>query len=422
MQARIVHHGPDPDPLLRPPSRSSSPNSHAAGKGTKGKPWKPPQPSQGDFVLIDSLAGGQRPDLAAIAGEDPLAVDAPQESDLSPTNEETNEEQPGLDTIQIAQKASDMVDVADRPYEAVKTTIKTNSQGRPRPTIQTSIPSLSERNTAQNGAGSDRATDDPSDTVLAIPRTRTDMPPPERNESLNAGRRTSQTYMDKSPQRSQTARLPELSQFTIPASEGSPNETLPAMQNSAANNVKSLQNQHNLPGILEQLGPLADSPLSPDSSNRSASSIRQARNPFHTPAGTGLPTPLDGTFPRSNGYSVVRATQYSQGLGGHPSPASTTMSESSPRDYHVRGDVVSPSSRYAQSHGSMPTPQSGDLPTPHSVDSYSTFSSQTSPNGDQTSPEESHGLYSNGMSIGAIYKCEIPGCTALPFQTQYLLK
>ena len=42
-----------------------------------GKPWRPPQPSPGDFVLIDSLDGGQRSDLAAIARETPLMVDAP---------------------------------------------------------------------------------------------------------------------------------------------------------------------------------------------------------------------------------------------------------------------------------------------------------------------------------------------------------
>ena len=417
MQARIVHYGPDPDPLLRPLSRSSSP---------KGEPWRPPQPSQGDFVLIDSLAGGQRPDLAAIAGEAPLVVDAPLESELSPNNEETNEEQPRLDAIQIAQKVTDIVDVASRPPDTIRTATKNNSQGRTRPTIlTTSILSRREPNTTQNGIKLDREANERQDHVPSSPRTRTDMPPPERNGSLSLGRRASQGQTDKGSQHPQAARLPGLSQFTIPASEGPPNETLPAMQNSVTNNVKPLQSQHNLPGIQEQLGPLADSPLSPDSGSRSASSIRQSRNLFHAPTGTGLPTPLDGTFPRSNRYIHVQTrtvAQYSQGLSGQPSPASTIMSESSPRDYHGRADIASPPSRYAPSHGSVPTPQSADPPTPLSAESYPTYSSQTSPNGDQTSPEDSHGLYANGMSLGVVYKCDIPGCTAPPFQTQYLLK
>ena len=389
------------------------------------KPWRPPQPSQGDFVLIDSLAGGQRPELAAIAGEEPLSVDAPLEAELPPNNEESIEEQPRLDVMQIAQKVTDIVDVPNRSSEATKTSARMNSHGRIRPTILTApFAGRRETNVVQNDIKLDQEIEESKDHSLVSPRIRTDMPPPERNKSHSTGRRTSQGQTDKSSQRSQTVRLPELSQFTIPASEGSPNETLPAMQNSATNGAKALQNQQTLPGIQEQLGPLADSPLSPDSSSRSASSMRQSRNPFNTPTGTGLPTPLDGTFPRSNGYiHVQRGTiaQYSQGLGGHPSPASTTMSESSPRDFHARTDIASQPSRYAPSHTSIPTPQS-DLSTPLSADSHSAYSPQTSPNGDPISPGDSHGHYSNNISLGAVHKCDIPGCTAPPFQTQYLLK
>ena len=64
------------------PSRSSSPNGPAVEERENCSIWRAPQPSQGDFVLIDSLTRGQRPDLSAIAGEDPLVVDAPLESEL----------------------------------------------------------------------------------------------------------------------------------------------------------------------------------------------------------------------------------------------------------------------------------------------------------------------------------------------------
>ena len=58
----------------------SGESAGTGGKGSKRQPWRPPLPSQGDFVLVDILAGGQRPGLVAIAGEDPLVVDASPES------------------------------------------------------------------------------------------------------------------------------------------------------------------------------------------------------------------------------------------------------------------------------------------------------------------------------------------------------
>ena len=440
MQAIKVHHGPDPDPLLQPRTRSPSPDNRdgaAGGKGTKGKPWKAPKPSQGDFVLIDSLAGGNRPDLAAIAGEDPLVIDPPAEPEGLVVNDGMNEEEPDLNVVQIAQKvteqiaqkATDTVSVTHRVDEAAKGSTKPYGQARTRPTINTILPDPGGAYRPHNCKNADREEEGLQDTISNSPRKRkfgTEMPPPTRSGLSATEKGVSRGLNEVGSTHCRNDRLPELSQFAIQASEGSPLETLPAMQNNAMNSLKCPQSHHNLPSIQEQLGGLADSPLSPESNSRSAGSVRQSRIPFQNPPGTGLPTPLDGTFQRPGSFSHVQvrsAVQYPQGFGGQPSPASTTMSESSPRDYHIKSDVMSPSSRYPPSHGSAPTPQSVDIPTPISAgDSYATYSSQTSPNGEQASPEDSHGPYLNGVPMSPTFKCDVPDCAAPPFQTQYLLK
>ena len=420
MQAQIVKHGPEPDPLLQ--QRSQSPSRD-------GKVWRHPKPSQGDFVLIDSLAGGNRPDLAQIAGEAPLVVDPPTEPEGLVASDRVDEEERELK--QIAQKATVIVEVTTRTDENRNLPSKSNGQGRTRPTILTGLSDRGGINISQNDINTGREDDGSHTCISNSPRKRKfekEMPPPTRKEASITERIIPRGQGEVSSQHCQNARLPELSQFAIPASEGSPMETLPAMKNTAMSSVKSHQSQQNLPGLQEHFGPLAGSPLSPDSSGRSAVSIRQNRIPFQTATGTGLPTPLDGTFPRSSGYSLIQArsaAQYPQGFGGQPSPASsTTMSESSPRDYNMKPDIISPTSRYTQSHSSAATPQSSvDLSTPISAgDSYSTYSSQLSPNGEQTSPEDSHGPYLNGVSISPTFKCDVAECTAPPFQTQYLLK
>ena len=71
------------------------------------------------------------------------------------------------------------------------------------------------------------------------------------------------------------------------------------------------------------------------------------------------------------------------------------------------------------------TPQN-DVQTPVSAGtqhSVRTMSSEPSPNGDRMHVDGDQSIANaNGPLISGGFKCEHSGCTALPFQTQYLLK
>ena len=130
---------------------------------------------------------------------------------------------------------------------------------------------------------------------------------------------------------------------------------------------------------------------------------------------------------RTNGFHPTYPTT-------EPSPAST-VSEASTRETYRPGhdrSAMSPPGKYVvrpvQVNGL--TPQSAsDVQTPLSAESQPSagnFSTETSPNGDRMSIDADQAtlpsLSASGSIGGGAFKCDYVGCTAPPFQTQYLLK
>ena len=200
----------------------------------------------------------------------------------------------------------------------------------------------------------------------------------------------------------------KLRQYTIPTSKGSPMETLPPMKSSSPSQLsKSPNTQNRLPPLHSQLGSLADGPPgfspinSPPSLNPRAPLFNSAPNHMHGPNQAPLPP-----------------TQ--------PSPTSAYTSSPSER-YRRSGSMSTTSpklSRHQRYYSNARTPQS-EGQTPLSANSHNSSTTELSSNSDVPIDKLSRTLppLPNTLPlVNGTYNCEHPGCTALPFHTQYLLK
>ena len=384
---------------------------------SKGKKRRPKaQASQGDAVLIGFMGGLNHPDLATKAGEVPLPqsddsdVDDPM--DVDGNSEHTDGNTPindnSINLVQLAENALPLV-ARTNGHDASK-----NEHSRPtRPKIltQTSLP-------------------EPKDVVHAKTEHRHSSPSAGANSPKRTKNGSNKSY---SPSRSSqrkgdpdsAAISPMLRRFTIPNSERSPTETLPAMQQSPpSSSSKSPNGQHSLPSLRAiQLEPLLDGRSPSENVSRGIS-----RPSFPPKTATVNSPPMSSIAPRPAHYPgpqtrISGQFHHSSYPHGQPSPA---YSDASPRD----STVMSPPGKPVPSHHFHPggrTPQSEEL-TPQSAESHlstSSFSSAPSPNLDMDRSRPIlpplSGVTGGSLMIGA-FKCEHAGCTAPAFQTQYLLK
>ena len=219
---------------------------------------------------------------------------------------------------------------------------------------------------------------------------------------------------------------PILRRFTIPNSERSPTETLPAMQQSPPSSCsKSPNGQHSLPSLRAiQLEPLLDG----RSANETAAHGIN-RPPFPLSNGTMNSPPVNSIASKPIQYPSPQTRMnghfHQPYTHGQPSPA---YSDASPRD----SVNMSPPGKaiHYQYYANGRTPQNEEL-TPQSAESHlspSSFSTAPSPNPHHLDMDRSRpilpplsGIAGASLMIGA-FKCEHAGCTAPAFQTQYLLK
>ena len=219
---------------------------------------------------------------------------------------------------------------------------------------------------------------------------------------------------------------PMLRRFTIPNSERSPTETLPAMQQSPpSSSSRSPNGQQSLPSLRAiQLEPLLDG-RSPNETTPHGIH----RPPFPLSNGTVKSPPMNSITPRPVQYprpqTLMNGHFHPNYPHGQPSPA---YSDASPRD----SANMSPPGKPIHPHYSAGgrTPQSEEL-TPQSAESQvstSSFSTAPSPHLNHLDMDRSRpnlppplGMAGGSLMIGA-FKCEHTGCTATAFQTQYLLK
>ncbi|MCJ1409610.1 hypothetical protein MMC19_003691 [Ptychographa xylographoides] len=230
------------------------------------------------------------------------------------------------------------------------------------------------------------------------------------------------------------ATSPALSKFTIPVSQGSPGDTLPSLQNSPPQSAGSPNENLCLPSIHAQLGALADGSLPIESGVRPSSlNLKSHSSLFSSVNGSVGSPPKEFAPPRIPQYPSIHTRSNGSFLPGYPtnepSPASTT-SDTSPRESYRRGHEptsMSPPGKYARHYSSNGmTPQS-EVQTPLSAESHTTtssYSTETSPNGDRMSIDKDRPILPPLTADGPIsggFKCDHEKCTAGPFQTQYLL-
>ena len=411
---QIVNLKPSPSPdYLPPPESSPSPeqSSRSSNLNSKRRKRHPKaQASQGDAVLIGFMGGLNYPDLATKVGEVPLPqsddsdVDDPMDVE---GREQSDESKPVYDEksalVQLAEDALPFAE-GNNGNDASK-----NEHPRPtRPKILTQ-PSLPE----------------PKDELHVKTECRQSSPSagarsPKRTKYGSNGNHSPSGSSHKKGDPDSAAISPMLRRFTIPNSERSPTETLPAMQQSPpSNSSKSPNGPHSLPSLRAiQLEPLLDgrSPneTTPHGINRP--SFPLSNSTMNSPPMSSIaPRPVQYPSPQTR----INDHYHQPYPHGQPSPA-----------YSVESANMSPPGKpmHPQYFSGGRTPQSEEL-TPQSAESHlstSSFSTASSPHHieiDRSRPilPPLSGMAGGSLMIGA-FKCEHAGCTAPAFQTQYLLK
>lgn len=432
---------PTPSPEYIPQKgKSPSPDRMSSSNHKGPKRRSKTQPSQGDAVLIGFLGGLNNPEIATKAGEEPLN---------SASQSEAGDQSEGMKDVEggsaVGEKSSSLVQTAQDALPLIDRTDARADDQPSNPKADDSRPSLSKiytqdlnpskTNPASDAAGPNlgkecpdaQVTSNPKDVNVTINHTRNirgfsprASPPPSIRPNHVTARRHSPS----------SATSP-LRRFAIPISEGSPMEKLPAMHNSpSSSSAKSPKTQQTLPPLHAHLGPLVEG-RSPNDPSIRPNGINPVRHTFPLMNGAVHSPPISSIPPRSNQFASAQARRFPPYPPPQSSPASS-YSDASPREpYRQSQDSTSMSQpgRFGQSqyHSERRTPQSDDL-TPLSAESYASvanFSSDTSPNVDRINPE---GRVLPPLGVGnvplmtGLFKCENAGCTAAPFQTQYLLK
>lgn len=391
------------------------------------------RPSLGDSVLVDYMGGQNRPDIAKAAGEEPLQDD----SDEEMVARDVGGAAVKNDLVQTAQDAARIIDETDRNSEdtvanlhghhsPIELPICTTQDLKPpeerprRPEVDTAKGETEETDTGKDtivlGSKSSSTAADKSRNIINSPKMRR---PSSSRGSVSKGRRDSDSLKSSL-----------LFKHAISVSQGSPmdSETLPAMKTSPQQNAtKSPNGPQSLPSLHDQLGPLAE--FSPVKGEAASGTLSNGR----------------GTFVSINGHSPPKTAQYPslQTRNHHhpypptapqPSPSNTSYSSNSPRDFRSGHDPMGlshsgkPGSAY-YSNGT--TPQSDEQGPLYAESNPTTgsYSTDASPIGDRMSIDTPRPITLPPLPAGGPlplanggYKCEYTGCTAAPFQTQYLLK
>ena len=444
-----MRHTPQPEPP--PPHFGSSPESDKSsvhprdGKGRRVR--KKPQATLGDAVLVSFLANGNRPDLANEAGLNPLDGDYHDTTATSTAYSSDDEmdcdpPQDSKPLMQVAADASKLTEDAELRENSLEDRLEWNGHIRQRPKIDTMLVAAQPGDFSKSKPthikeewphsmkrSLNEASNNKFTTVESHHSKKHESSPNSRPQS-----RRHDTYGNGTDTDS-LATSPALSKFTIPVSQGSPGDTLPSLQNSPPQSAGSPNENLCLPSIHAQLGALADGSLPIESGVRPSSlNLKSHSSLFSSVNGSVGSPPKEFAPPRIPQYPSIHTRSNGSFLPGYPtnepSPASTT-SDTSPRESYRRGHEptsMSPPGKYARHYSSNGmTPQS-EVQTPLSAESHTTtssYSTETSPNGDRMSIDKDRPILPPLTADGPIsggFKCDHEKCTAGPFQTQYLLK
>ncbi|MCJ1242870.1 hypothetical protein MMC30_000066 [Trapelia coarctata] len=476
LQAITFKRTPSPDPSFLPPAvYTSSPDSDRDCPGSKRKRKKPP-PTQGDAVLIGFMSNGNRPDVAFEAGKEPLSgqefeaetnsadeldeemedephdvqpeaaaetPNVPQDnipSENEPDSRRSTSDQercrPKLDTNSLAMKQ-------DSPNNKEGSSVKVES-AQQYPYLQRKPPSLQGDSALisfmSNGIHPDSSVDTkkrPFDSDSPKANTPATEHPNLVAESPSTVRPLHSRQYDRNqtPDTDSIATSPNIGQYTISDSQGSLMDTLPPLQKSPTQSMRSPTAQHSLPSLQSQLGSLSNAPPPPESTHPPHAPTFPPRPSFNPVNGSAYSPPQAFKTPR---YPSI--TTISNGFHGfptaEPSPASTVSDAShpSPRETYRPGQdptSMSPPGKFGprpiQSNGFTPG-SDVSVQTPQSAESHqsvSSFSTETSPSSNRMSIDGDRPVLPlpspNEPIVSGGFKCDYTGCTAPPFQTQYLL-
>ena len=345
------------------------------------------RPSQGDGVLISHL-DPNRPDIAQLVSEKALDPASPSPTiDTEPTTEAATEDmgEVTLTTEDASQVASKALRVAAVGLDGPPTADLLNNQ------------SLNFANPLSNAG-----TIQPD---MSTPRPPRLLPRPIKTEP----------EVEEQKEEDSIATSPNLAKYTITPSEPIAS-TLPALQNSPnrANSMHSPPNTQSLPSLKTALGDqLPDNNLTNGvgcvfpSVSRGSPSMTRATTVYLPPVSG--PSPSTFSQPSSASSKDMSTMSPPSTQPSHPSywrtgPKSETSIGS------TLSDVTTPSTSTV-SHSSpgsaYPTPgQSQDIRMGMDAEQSNLLNGPMPPNGPFTS---------------SAFKCTYPGCTAQPFQTQYLL-
>jgi hypothetical protein len=368
-------------------------------------------PSQGDTVLISYL-DPNRPDIAQQAGQTVL-------NSASQSEDEESEEFDVVDmvvargiengihhtpsddhlkakataTAALAIVPEDDLEMVDESPDQLSEEKRKNSADAP--TTNGVINNDPEAETSPEFAKPSPLSSARSGFNLKPPPRLLPPPPPIKTETARSTEERS-LYEDSTPI------SPNLAKYVINQSEADPLSVLPALQKSPPRSASnhSSEGSQSLPSLKTTLGGLSD------------------------PASNGI-----HAFQTSSGHSpqfVRHPTFSSQSTG--PSPGA--YSQPSPGMSPPGGPSHPTYWRRPPTEGSMSTPSTYEASTPASIPGPSPAQSYPTPNvqdhrgsvDGSSTPQLLNGpLPPNGPFTSSTFKCTYSGCTAAPFQTQYLL-
>lgn len=417
---------PEP-PFLPPPARESPPPEYI--RCSQGLGRMKVYPSQGYAVLINSMSNGNQPELAALAVNHPLDLpylgnDVSVEESPVDLDKFAGQYGAPIEPVAVASNALRLVDgppipvedrvIHQRHHETLR--IPTKSVGRPMtPKLEITTQTTGHRTRGETGrpkAPIQRVKDFENHAGDQHPKDAPMRPGPPASFPPNLlNRRGGLDSVTPSS---------GLGMYAFPSPYHSPPDTLAPMQCSPPQSARSANVYPSLPPLREYVKVPERRP--PTSAGGSVLSPPTELNHGHGPAFSSIQTRTNGNF---------------YGHYTEPSPVST-LSESSRDSYRPGHDLssMSPpgkiSRHHMQSHGLTPQSESAYTPksaqTPLSAESHPTSSSysvETSPNGDRLSTDGDRPPPAPppaAPSENGGFKCPVATCTAMPFQTQYLLK
>ena len=411
-----------PPPLVLEETSSSADSGSSRGRGRpRGKQRRGrTRPSQCDAVLIGQTAPN-RPDIAAWAGQHALASASQSEAEEGGSGEEDDEGDfdrgPMIDP-RNGEVAADSIAAADRDMvkkatEALKLQIQdvrdVEMPDRPE------SPREDDRESSdrpENQFQDSRPSTGVTEQMSPMPRIPLDVKPPPRPPPITTTLGPRNVSQDKKEEDSVVS--PLLAKFIT---RGNPDDALPAMQTSPprSSSVHSPEgNGQTLPSLktaLSQMSETSSNGMAYHSATSGHSpSMNRPSSGQHMPAFGPSPASYSHPSPSTNGMSPPGMPAHRSGNYWPPPPLREgSQSTTTPSEYTSNHSQSTPSSAIT-----VPSPANS---YPTQINVHQRLDSESTPYANSTSPITN----GNDLPMTSTFKCSFSGCTAPPFQTQYLL-